>query len=108
LKSVAPGNPSFGEVVGYMQEGVSKVESESDCAIGSDHNTDCVAAEQQNQEVYQFQIFTATCCNKTSRSVHAGVAISLPRVAWKCLESNIMGMSGSQVIPNNREPGFGL
>jgi hypothetical protein len=52
LKSVALGNPSLGEVVGYLQEGLNNVESESDCAIGSDHNTDCVAAEQQNEEVY--------------------------------------------------------
>jgi hypothetical protein len=53
LKSVAPVNPSLQEVVGsYLQEGLSNVESESDGVIGSDHNTECLAAEQQNQEVY--------------------------------------------------------
>jgi hypothetical protein len=52
-KSVAPWNLSCGEVVlGYMQEGVTNVESESECAIESDHNMECVAARRWNQEVY--------------------------------------------------------
>jgi hypothetical protein len=39
LKSVAPVNPSLQEVVGYLQEDLSDVESESDGVIGSDLNT---------------------------------------------------------------------
>jgi hypothetical protein len=40
---------SFGEeVFGYVQEGSSNLESE--CAIESDRNTECVTAERQNQE----------------------------------------------------------
>jgi hypothetical protein len=86
LKSVAPVNPSLREVVGCLQQGLSNVESENDGVIESDQNTECLAAEQQDQEVYQFQIFTVMYCNKTLRSVHAGVATSLSRALQCCME----------------------
>jgi hypothetical protein len=42
FKFVKPCNPSFGEVLGYLQEGVNNVESERECAVGHDHNTENV------------------------------------------------------------------
>jgi hypothetical protein len=41
-----PHDPSFGgEVLGYLLEGLSDVESESECTVESDHNTECAEAE---------------------------------------------------------------
>lgn len=57
-KSFTPCNPNFWGVLGYVQESLSNVESESECAIGCGHNTECVAAERQNQEVYPMQVVT--------------------------------------------------
>jgi hypothetical protein len=36
-------------VLGYLQ-GLHNAESEIECEIGSDHNTECVAAESQNKK----------------------------------------------------------
>jgi hypothetical protein len=45
-KWVTPHDVSFGEeVLGYLQERLSDVESESECTIESDHNTECAEAE---------------------------------------------------------------
>jgi hypothetical protein len=39
-------DPNFGEeMVGYLQEGMSDAESESECTIKSDYNTECTEAE---------------------------------------------------------------
>jgi hypothetical protein len=60
-KSVTLCNPNFGgEVLGYPQEGLSNIESESHCTVGSDHNTEYTEAEWQNQEVYPTSGFTQT------------------------------------------------
>jgi hypothetical protein len=45
-KFVLPFNPNIREVLGYLQEGLSSNESESECVVGSDHNTECVVAER--------------------------------------------------------------
>jgi len=45
FKSTKPCNPNFGEVLRYLQEGLSNTESKSECAVGSDHNTEYGEAE---------------------------------------------------------------
>jgi hypothetical protein len=44
-KSITSCNSNFGEVLGYRQEGLSNVESESECTFGSDHIMECADAE---------------------------------------------------------------
>jgi hypothetical protein len=44
-KWVTPHNPNFGEVLGYLKEGLSDAESEIECTIENDHNTECAEAE---------------------------------------------------------------
>jgi hypothetical protein len=44
-KSVTPCNPSFWEVLDYLQKGLSNTENDSKCATGSDYNMECVAAQ---------------------------------------------------------------
>jgi hypothetical protein len=40
-----PHDPNFGEVLGYMQEGMSDNESESEHTTESDYNMECAKAE---------------------------------------------------------------
>jgi hypothetical protein len=57
-KWVTPRDSNFGEeTIGYLQEYLSDVESEGECTIESDQNTECAEAEWQNQEVYLLQVF---------------------------------------------------
>jgi hypothetical protein len=45
-KPVTPCNPSFVQVLGHLQEGLSNVESAGECAIDSDHDTEYRDAER--------------------------------------------------------------
>jgi hypothetical protein len=45
LRSVTLHDPNFGEVLGYLQKGLSDVDSESECTIESGHNTESAEAE---------------------------------------------------------------
>jgi hypothetical protein len=43
-------NPNSGEEVpGYLHEGLNNVESESVCAIGSDHNMKCLQHSDESK-----------------------------------------------------------
>jgi hypothetical protein len=56
-KSVTPYSPSFGDkVLCYLQEDLNNVESESECAFGSDHNTEYAEAEGHNQKICLLQV----------------------------------------------------
>jgi hypothetical protein len=46
LKWVTPHDSSCGEeVLGYLKEGLSDTDSESECIVQSDHNTECAETE---------------------------------------------------------------
>jgi hypothetical protein len=59
-KSITNYNDNFGEAVLRYLRGLSNVESESECSVVIDHNTECVVAERKNQEVYLSQVIAKT------------------------------------------------
>jgi hypothetical protein len=47
-------------VLGYRQEGLSNVDSESECTFGSDHIMECADAEVTKPRSFLMQVFTQT------------------------------------------------
>lgn len=55
LKFVTSCDPSFGEMLGYLKEGLNDVESEGECIIWK---ITLAGAERKEEEIYPLQIFT--------------------------------------------------